>query len=119
MVEDEGIVALDLSNTLRHLGYIVAGVAVSGEQAIQLAVETKPDLVTMDIRLRGEIDGIEAAQQIRSRLSVPIIFVTAFADENTLQRARMTNPAGFLSKPFVKSQLYEAIETAISRPASD
>lgn len=119
VVEDEGIVALDLGMTLQQMGYVVAGAATSGEEAIQLAVETRPDLVLMDIRLRGPMDGIEASREICQRLGVPIIFLTAFADENTMQRAESVKPAAFLRKPYVRSELMEAIEAAVKPPAFD
>ncbi len=119
VVEDESIVALDLSNTLRRLGYFVTGVAASGEQAVQQAVEMQPDLVMMDIRLQGNMDGIEAARQIRTQLHVPVIFLTAYVDENTLKRAQLTQPAGFLCKPFVKFELQETIAAALNRPVDD
>jgi CheY-like chemotaxis protein len=113
VVEDEGIVALDLGMTLQQMGYIVTGAATSGEEAVQMAIETMPDLVLMDICLRGQMDGIEASREIRQRLGVPIIFLTAFADEKTIQRAESVMPAGFLRKPFVESELLETIKAAI------
>jgi CheY-like chemotaxis protein len=113
VVEDEGIVALDLGMTLQQMGYIVTGAATSGEEAVQMAIETMPDLVLVDICLRGQMDGIEASREIRQRLGVPIIFLTAFVDEKTIQRAESIMPAGFLRKPFVESELLEAIKAAI------
>lgn len=119
VVEDEGIVALDLGMTLQQMGYIVTGAATSGEEAVQLAIATMPDVVLMDVRLRGQMDGIEASREIRRRLGVPVIFLTAFVDEKTMQRAESIMPAGFLRKPFVESELLNAIEAAIKPPAFD
>src|SRR5262245_39964282 len=96
VVEDERIVALDIQRRLKALGYEVAGAAVSGEDAIYKATELHPDLVLMDIMLEGRIDGIMAAETIRCRLSIPVIFVTAHADAYTLQRAKVTEPFGYI-----------------------
>lgn len=113
VVEDEGIVALDLRHTLQRLGYVVTGIAASGEQAIQQVAETPPDLILMDVSLRGEMSGIEAAKQIRARLNVPIIFVTAFRDDATITQVSETENAGLLFKPFVGHELEAAITAAI------
>jgi CheY-like chemotaxis protein len=119
VVEDEGIVALDLSTTLQQMGYMVTGAAASGEEAIQLAIESKPDLVLMDVRLHGQMDGIDASKEIQARLGVPVIFLTAFVDEKTIQRALEVQHAGFLRKPYSKSELLEAIEAAVKPLAFD
>ena len=113
VVEDEGIVALDIQNKLEGLGYEVPEVASSGELAIQLAGEVRPDLIMMDIQLDGEMDGVEAAEQIRQRFDIPVIYLTAFSDENTLQRAKISEPFGYLLKPFAERELHTAIEVAI------
>ena len=114
IVEDEGIVAEDIQSRLQHRGYKVVGKAVSGEEAIQLAEDEKPDLVLMDIRLKGEMDdGIEAARQIRTRFDIPVIYLTAYADEDTIQRAKLTEPFGYLLKPFEERELHTAIEMAL------
>ena len=113
IVEDESIVALDLENRLRSLRYSVAAVAASGEEAIQKAAETHPNLVLMDIRLSGDMDGIEAAEKIRARLDIPVVYLTAFADEDTLRRARVTEPYGYVLKPFEERGLHTAIEIAL------
>ena len=86
IVEDEGIEALDIQQRLVSLGYPLPEIALSGEEAMTKAKEICPDLVLMDIKLHGEMDGVTAAQQIRDRLGIPIIYLTAYADERTLQR---------------------------------
>jgi len=113
VVEDENIVAMDIENSLISLGYQVVGIASSGEDAIDLAGETRPDLVLMDIMLRGEIDGVEAAEQIRRRYNIPVVYLTAYADGNTLQRAKITEPYAYLLKPFEDRQLHITIEMAL------
>ncbi len=115
VVDDEMIVAKDLESILRRLGYEVSGTAPSGQEAIALASEQKPDLVLMDIRLRGELDGIEAARQIQHQLDVPIVYVTAYADEATLDRARETHPYGYLVKPVQENALRSTVSTALNR----
>lgn len=113
VVEDEGIVAIDLQATLEDLQYIVTAVVDSGELAIEKAKETQPDLVLMDIRLAGKIDGIEAAEIIRSQLDIPVIYLTAYADKETLKRAKVTLPFGYLIKPFEERELETTIEMAL------
>lgn len=115
IVEDEGIVAKDLQNRLRRVGYDVPKVATSGEQAIEGAQALRPDLVLMDIMLQGAIDGIEAARELRNRFEISVIYLTAYADNNTLQRAKTTAPHGYLIKPFKDRELYATIEMAIYR----
>ena len=113
VIEDESIIALDIADGLRRLGYRVVAVVPSGEQAIQKAAETHPDLVLMDIKLKGDMDGVQAAEHIRAELDIPVIFLTAFADEATLQRAKITQPFGYLLKPFEDRELHSAIEIAL------
>ena len=113
VVDDERIVALDIKNTLEQVGYIVTAVASSGEEAIALAGETNPDLVLMDIRLRGELDGIQAAKRIGDLFDTPIVYLTAFADEPTLTRAKATSAFGYLIKPFDDRELRSTIEIAL------
>jgi DNA-binding NarL/FixJ family response regulator len=114
IVEDEGIVAFDLKSRLTHMGYLVVGTAKRGEQAILLAEEMQPNLVLMDIHLQGEMDGIEAAAQIRSRIKTRIIYLTALIDLDSRQRADDTRPAGYLSKPFDNEILKTTIENALA-----
>ncbi len=113
VVEDETIVALDLQNSLKILGYEVVGHASSGEEAIAKANATQPDLVLMDIILKGEMDGVQAADTIRAQLNIPIIFLTACADERTLQRAKVTEAFGYILKPFEERELHGHIEIAL------
>ncbi len=113
VVEDENIVAKDIQNTLKALGYTVTAVVASGEEAIQKAGETQPDLVLMDIMLKGYQDGVEAARQIFARFNIPVVYLTAYTDETTLQRAKVTEPYGYILKPFEERELHIAIEMAI------
>jgi CheY-like chemotaxis protein len=113
VVEDESIVARDLQSRLKNMGYDVPAVVAYGEKAIEAAEEHRPDLVLMDIFLKGSIDGIMAAEQIRARLDIPIIFLTAFADPDTLQRAKLTEPFGYILKPFEERELLTTIEMAL------
>ena len=113
IVEDERVVAEDIKNSLEDLGYVVTGVEDSGEEAIKKVEENKPDLVMMDIKLKGKMDGIDAASQISSRSNIPIVFLTAHTDEKTLERAKLTEPFGYLVKPFEQQDLQIAIEMAL------
>jgi len=113
VVEDESVVAKDIQIRLRGLGYTVSGIASSGEGAIQKAAKTHPDLVLMDIVLSGDMDGIEAAQEIISRYDIPVVYLTAYADEKKLQRAKITEPFGYVLKPFEEKEVYSAIEIAL------
>ena len=113
VVEDEHIVALDIKRMLLGLGYEVPAIAASGKQAIERSVEIRPDLALMDIRLRGKMDGIEAAAQIQSAVDIPVVYLTAFADDTTLDRARTTTPFGYVLKPFTEQELHSAIEMAL------
>lgn len=113
ITEDESIVAKDIQQSLKKLGYNVVGVCNNGEDAIKTAEETKPDLVLMDIMLKGDMSGIEAADTIRQRLSVPVIFLTAYADESTLAKAKVTEPYGYIIKPFKEIDLHTSIEMAL------
>ena len=113
LVEDENIIAMDVQQRLEMLGYQVVAQVTSGADAIRTAVEIKPDLILMDIKIRGAMDGIEAAAQIRAEQDVPIIYLTAFADENTLKRASLTEAFGYLLKPFEDRELHSAIEIAL------
>ena len=115
VVEDENIVAVDVQDRLVRLGYDVAGHSSTGQGAIDLARETLPDLVLMDIMLKGKMDGVEAAEEIKKFLDIPVIFLTAYTDTITLQRAKLTQPFGYLLKPFEERELHSSIEMAFYR----
>ena len=119
LVEDEGVIARDLEDTLTRLGYRVSGIASEGTEAITMARELHPQLVVMDVSLRGEVDGIEAACAIQEDAPVPVIFLTGHSDTETLQRAVLTGPLGYLIKPFQEAELRCAIEVAIHKHRSD
>lgn len=99
VVEDEQIVSKDIQIRLKRFGYEIAGAATSGEDAVSLAKETRPDLVMMDIMLKGEMMGTEAAEIIRNQYDIPVIYLTAYADQGTLKRAKVTEPYGYVLKP--------------------
>lgn len=113
VVEDESIVSKDIQHSLKKLGYSVAGAASTGEKAIELATSTLPDIILMDIMLKGDMNGIEAADEIRKTCSIPVIFLTAYADESTLSKAKVTEPYGYILKPFKEIDLHTTIEMAI------
>lgn len=113
IVEDERIAVKGIQYRLKRLGYGVAGVAASGKEAIQKARDTHPDLVLMDILLQGDIDGVETAEQIRAHFDIPVIYLTSYADDKTLQRAKVTEPYGYIIKPFEDKELRTAIEMAL------
>ena len=115
IVEDESIIAEDLADSLEDMGYIVVDIVSSGEEAILMAAEKQPHLILMDVMLQGEIDGITAAEEIYSSLQIPIIFLTAYSDNQTLQRVKATNPFGYIVKPFEERNLYLTIEIALER----
>lgn len=110
VVEDQAIVAMNIKTQLKNLGYIVQGTAISGEEAIKEAELTNPDLILMDIMLKGDMDGIEAARIIKSRFGIPVIYLTACTDFETLERAKLTDPEGYISKPFKEGDLHKNIE---------
>ncbi len=113
VVEDEVIVAMDIQSRLRSLGYMVADHVGTGEEAVRKAGETRPDLVLMDIRLAGEMDGIQAAEKIHAEFDIPVVYLTAYADEETIQRAKVTEPFGYILKPLQERELHAAIELAL------
>ncbi|MCQ6962270.1 response regulator [Methanolobus chelungpuianus] len=117
VVEDERIVALDIKHSLESFGYVVPCMASTGEDAIQMAKRYKPDLVLMDIVLKGDIDGIEAATVIHNNCRIPVVYLTAYSDERTLQRAKMTEPFGHILKPFDNRELRTNIEIALHKRA--
>jgi len=113
VVEDERVVALSIQNRLESLGYIVTANVTSAEAAIAGISQNPPDLVLMDIRLKGKIDGIEAAAQMRQQFQLPVVYLTAYNDEETLERAKLTEPYGYLLKPFESKDLATTIEVAL------
>ncbi len=119
IVEDEKIIALDLQRRLERFGYSVIGMASDGLEAISLARERSPDIILMDIMLAGSMDGIEAAKQIRAQLAIPVIFLTAYTDEKTLERAKEVEPFGYILKPFKERELYTTIDIALYKNSID
>jgi len=119
VVEDEGIIANDIAFQLNRSGYDVLAIASSGEEALNLLQKLQPDLVLMDIRLRGELDGIDTASRVRSEYHLPIIFLTSHADAETLARAKHVTPSGYVVKPFRQVNLCSAIEMAVFKHKSD
>ena len=119
IVEDEAIVAMSLSDTLKRLGYTTSGPVANGEDALRYAERDNPDLVLMDIRIQGEMDGIDTAAELTRRHQLPILYLTAYTDDSTLARAQVTEPYGYLVKPFEERELRSAIEIALYRHKSE
>jgi CheY-like chemotaxis protein len=123
VVEDERITAEDIKRSLEKAGYNVPAIVSTGEDAVKFSEKYKPDLVLMDIVLEGNIDGIEAAETIRTQFDIPVIYLTAYSDKSTVERAKTTHPSafilkepfGFLHKPFEENELYTAIDILLSR----
>lgn len=113
VVEDESIVAMDIKHRAESLGYMVTDVTPSGEEALELVKVKRPDLILMDIVLKGKIDGIEAAQRIHDEFDIPVLYLTAYSDEETLKRAKITEPFGYIIKPFEDRELHSSVEIAI------
>jgi len=114
IVEDETIVAMDIAATLRRLGYEIVGMVGTGKAAIASAESMKPDLILMDIRIKGPMDGIEAASVIQQQRVTPIVFLTAHSDVDTVERAKAASPYGYLVKPFDERALHRALEIAFT-----
>ncbi len=119
IVEDDYIVAKIIEKSLISLGYAIAGLVATGEDAIAKAESEKPDLILMDIRLQGEMDGIEASEKIRERSNIPVIFLTAFSDQSTFERALVTAPYGYIIKPFSANTLSTTIKIALKKEDAD
>ena len=115
VVEDEYILGINLQESLESLGYTVLDIADTAQGAIAKATELSPNLILMDIRLRGEMDGIQAAEEIWNNLQIPAIYVTGHSDKGTVERATLTSPFGYILKPFNEQELYVAIQTALNR----
>jgi two-component system, response regulator PdtaR len=115
VVEDQNIVALNIKNKLKNLGYTVPGTAATGEEAIRKAELMNADIVLMDIKLKGDMDGIEAAREIKNRLGIPVLYLTASTDDEIFDKAKTTEPAGYISKPFKEEDLRSNIEMALHK----
>lgn len=113
VVEDESIIAADIAMSLQGMGYEVIPTVSSGNKAIMKIEENRPDLILMDIVIKGEMDGIETAEQIGEQFQIPIIFLTAYADKKTLERAKKTGPFGYITKPFEEVDLRVAVEIGL------
>lgn len=113
VVEDDRLTAEDIKGSLEAMGYEVTGIVAYGEKAVERVAVDRPDVVLMDIVLRGEMDGIEAASRVRSQYSTPVIFLTAYSEEGMLERARLVEPYGYIIKPFEVKELEFAIEMAL------
>ena len=118
IVETEALIASFVDAVLGISGFRVVGIAGSGPEALVLAAETRPALALVDIRLNGPVDGAELARMLRDRLAIPAIFVSGLVDRETLQRATAARPLGFIVKPFSPSQVFNAIERALSHLAA-
>lgn len=119
IVEDESIVAKDIQNSLTKLGYNVVGMANNGPEALEKIEELTPDLVLMDIMIKGNMTGIDVSERIKEKLNIPVIFLTAYADEGTLSRAKITEPYGYILKPFKEIDLHSTIEMAVYKHQKD
>jgi DNA-binding NarL/FixJ family response regulator len=115
IVEDEFITAKDISASLIDAGYDVVGTASSGEEAVEKAAQLRPHLVLMDIRLNGQMDGVVAAQRIQAAAEIPVVFLTAYSDIETMKRVLYAKPYGYVVKPYTEEELCDAIEKALFR----
>jgi PAS domain S-box-containing protein len=104
---------MEIQDRLTKMGHSICGTAASGEEAVSIATAKRPDLILMDVQLRGEVDGVQTAKRIRDLIEIPVIYLTAFADDRTVERAKLTQPFGYLIKPFSEKELYAAIEMAL------
>jgi len=119
IVEDESIVAMDLKSRLQSRGYEVLGISGSGEDAVEKIRQHKPDIVLMDIVLKGDMDGIAASGIIKEELGIPVVYLTAYADTKTLERAKQTEPYGYISKPFKESDVMSTLEIALYKASME
>ena len=115
IVEDQKIIAKDIENKLLELDYIVPAIISSGEEVIEAIKKTKPDLILMDIKLEGLMDGIEAAVEVRKKFDIPVVFVTSYSNNSTLKRAKEAEPYGYIVKPIDERDLISSIELALNR----
>jgi two-component system cell cycle sensor histidine kinase/response regulator CckA len=116
IAEDERLIAADLQRRLARLGHTVVALAASGKEAVKQSLALQPDVVLMDIRLQGEMDGVEAARRIHASVAIPVVFMTAYVDEDTHQRVRAVSPWGCLYKPFTPHQVQSVVERILSGP---
>ena len=119
VVEDESIVSKDIQNTLTKLGYQVIGAASTGEKALSIVQSESPDIVLMDIMLKGDLNGIEVAKIIKAKHNIPVVFLTAYADEATLNKAKLAEPYGYIIKPFKEQDLQATIEMGLYKFEKD
>ena len=119
VVDDEAIITMQLEERLHALGYTVVGMAASGEDAIEKARRLSPDLVLMDIVMPGKLNGVEAAKTIVNELDIPVIFITAYADDTIIEKAKQARPYGYILKPFNELELKATVEIALFRKASE
>ena len=119
IAEDEKIIALDLSITLQRLGYNVVGIAATGNEIFDLIEKFNPDLIMMDILLEGEMSGIDAADIISQKYELPVVYLTALTDDETLQKAKRTNPFGYVLKPYDEKTLHSSVEMALYKHQVD
>ena len=119
IVEDEWIIANDIKNSLMDSGFMVTGIASSGEEAIEKATEEKPDLILMDIMLPGKMNGIAATKAIRAKKDIPVIYLTAYDNQYLVDNAKKTDNYGYLLKPFNDKELRIAIDMALHKHAKD
>lgn len=119
VVEDESIVSKDIQHSLKKLGYNVVGAAATGEKALELVASENPDIVLMDIMLKGDMTGIDTAAKVKETKGIPVIFLTAYADESTLAKAKITEPYGYIIKPFKEIDLHTSIEMALYKHSKE
>ncbi len=113
VVEDESIIALNIKKKLKSFGYTVPAIVSTGEEAIKMTEITFPDLILMDVMLKGDMDGVQAIEEIRKRFDIPVIYLTAYSDDEVLERAKLTQPYGYIVKPFKANDLHTNIEIAL------
>ncbi len=113
VVEDEGIIGLNIKKKLKSFGYTVPAIVATGEEAIKMAEITFPDLILMDVRLKGDMDGMETAEEIRKNFDILVIYLTAYSDDEVLEKAKKTEPYGYIVKPFKANDLRSNIEIAL------
>src|SRR3954454_10396589 len=119
IVEDDRVVARDIAQQMVRAGHTMVGTTTRGEEALALAARAQPDLVLMDVRLEGELDGIDTARLLRERLDLAVVFLTAYADEDTVRRATTAEPFGYVLKPFDETQLRTVVEMALYKHGAE